>query len=49
MSGPPDFDFGKIFEGALEDADLDAIRTLLEDGGSTTPCFGEFLSFPMCP
>ena len=35
MSGPPDFDFGKIFEGALEDADLDAIRTLLEDGGSS--------------
>ena len=35
MSEPPDFDFGKIFEGALEDADLDAIRTLLEDGGSS--------------
>jgi hypothetical protein len=34
MSGPPEFDFGKIFEGALEDADLDAIRSLLEDGGS---------------
>ena len=33
MSEPPDFDFGKIFEGALEDADLDAIRTLLERRG----------------
>ena len=34
MSGPPEFDFGKIFEGALGDADLDAIRNLLEAGGS---------------
>ena len=35
MSGPPDFDFGKVFEGALDDADLGAIRSLLTGGSST--------------